>query len=83
MQQYRNSHEVFLQLEGTSFLSMQSPLPLPDMTHIKVLLLGNSGVGKTSLAHRYLHGVYESILPATVSLLKQLTIVYTVATVTS
>ena len=58
---------------------MQSSLPLPDMTHIKVLLLGNSGVGKTSLAYRYLHGVYNNSSPATVSLLKQLAIVTVLA----
>lgn len=54
---------------------MQSPVPLPDMTHIKVLLLGDSGVGKTSLAHRYLRGDYDNSSPATVSLLKQLAVV--------
>ena len=58
---------------------MQSSLPLPDMTHIKVLLLGNSGVGKTSLAHRYLHGVYDNSPPATVSLITQLKIVTVIA----
>ena len=49
-------------------LLIQSPIPLPEMIHIKVLLLGNSGVGKTSLVHRYLYGVYDNS-PATVSLL--------------
>ena len=47
---------------------IQSPIPLPDMTHIKVLLIGNSGVGKTSLIQRYLRGVYDDS-PATVSLI--------------
>ena len=39
------------------------------MTSIKLILLGDSGVGKTSLAHRYLQGAYNhDKLPATVSL---------------
>lgn len=50
-------------------LLLQSQIPLPNMTSIKLILLGDSGVGKTSLAHRYLHGAYKhDKLPATVSL---------------
>lgn len=30
------------------------------MKHLKVIILGDSGVGKTSLVCRYLHGVYEN-----------------------
>lgn len=41
-------------------LLRKSKIPLPNMRHLKVIILGDSGVGKTSLVCRYLHGVYEN-----------------------
>eukprot|EP00357_Protocruzia_adherens_P019859 CAMPEP_0115041080 /NCGR_PEP_ID=MMETSP0216-20121206/45295_1 /TAXON_ID=223996 /ORGANISM="Protocruzia adherens, Strain Boccale" /LENGTH=211 /DNA_ID=CAMNT_0002422611 /DNA_START=154 /DNA_END=789 /DNA_ORIENTATION=+ len=38
---------------------------LPEDINFKILFLGNSGVGKTSLIHRFLYNSFEDEIPAT------------------
>ena len=39
------------------------------MISLKMMILGNVGVGKTALMHRFLHNFYSDSLPTTVSFL--------------
>ena len=41
---------------------------LKNALDMKIILVGNSSVGKTSIIHRYIHGKYRRSVP-TVSLL--------------
>lgn len=47
---------------------MQSPTELHNMKPIKLIVLGDGGVGKTYLVQQFLHGTYYDP-PKTVSLM--------------
>ena len=66
---YNFPNKAYIYFSVCIIIAMQSPHSLSEMVHLKLILLGNNGVGKTSLMYRFLHGTYDDTLSATVSLL--------------